>query len=101
MWEGAPARRVGRCTELRRTASLCRYALPSWLLEALNVLVQLALESCLLVLPTAAVAWGTATFLFAGEAQRASLVFEAVPLPEPRPGTWGSTRSSPPGSPSS
>ncbi|MGB6993388.1 MAG: AMP-binding protein, partial [Thermoanaerobaculia bacterium] len=28
MWEGAPARFAGRCTELKRTANHCRYALP-------------------------------------------------------------------------
>ena len=33
MWEGAPARRSGRCTELKRTANTCRYARPIWLLE--------------------------------------------------------------------
>jgi hypothetical protein len=33
MWEGAPARLSGRCTELKRTASICRYAHPIWLLD--------------------------------------------------------------------
>ncbi|MFZ1187947.1 MAG: AMP-binding protein, partial [Pseudolabrys sp.] len=36
MWEGAPARRSGRCTELKRTAIICQYAYPIWLLETLN-----------------------------------------------------------------
>jgi non-ribosomal peptide synthetase-like protein len=82
VWQGAPARRVGRCTDLRRTANCCRHVLPAWLLETLNLLMQFALESCLLVLPTAAVAWGTATFIFAGEAHQAGVdFFEALPLP--------------------
>ncbi|MGB9054533.1 MAG: AMP-binding protein, partial [Pseudolabrys sp.] len=32
MWEGAPARRSGRCTELKRTAIICQYGYPIWLL---------------------------------------------------------------------
>ena len=83
MWEGAPARRVGRCTELRRTASSCRYRAAvlapggAQRPDAART-GRLPLRSC----PTAAVAWGTATFFFAGEAQRASLLFEAAPLPD-------------------
>src|SRR5262249_4630257 len=41
MWEGAPARRVGRCTCLARTANACRNARPIWLLEGLNLLMQM------------------------------------------------------------
>ena len=44
--------------------------------------MQVALELSLLVLPTAAVAWWAATFLFVGEAQRASRYFEVAPRPE-------------------
>src|SRR4029079_18823466 len=33
MWEGAPARLAGRCTQLKRTASSCQYTQPIWLLE--------------------------------------------------------------------
>ena len=47
IWEGAPARFVGRCTELKRTSSRCRYVLPFWLLETLNLLMQVVLEFCL------------------------------------------------------
>ena len=36
IWEGAPARLSGRCTELRRTADFCRYAHPIWLLDTLK-----------------------------------------------------------------
>jgi non-ribosomal peptide synthetase-like protein len=57
MWEGAPARLGGRYTELKRTASACQYASPIWLLETLNVLLQLFLSFWLTVVPTAAILW--------------------------------------------
>jgi non-ribosomal peptide synthetase-like protein len=79
MWEGAPARFASRCTELRRTVNSCRGSSPSWMPEALNVLMQVALELCLLVLPTAAVTWWAATFLFGGAAERAASYFEEAP----------------------
>jgi non-ribosomal peptide synthetase-like protein len=79
MWRGAPARFAGRCTELKRAASRCRHVLPFWLLEALNIFMQVVLEFCLLVLPTATVSWWAATFVFVGEAERASRYFEAAP----------------------
>ena len=61
MWEGAPARRRGRCTELKRTAKHLPVRDPIWLLETLNILMQVVLDFCLLVVPTAAVAWLAAT----------------------------------------
>jgi non-ribosomal peptide synthetase-like protein len=76
MWQGAPARFGGRCTELKRTASSCRYALPFWLLESLSLLMQVVLEFCLTVLPAATVSWWAATFVFVGEAGHASGYFE-------------------------
>jgi non-ribosomal peptide synthetase-like protein len=82
MWEGAPARFAGRCTELRRTASGCRYRSPLWLLEALNFLMQVALEACLLVLPAAVVTWWVATYLFVGDAGRAGGRFADAPRME-------------------
>ena len=57
MWEGAPARRSGRCTELKRTAIVCQYAYPIWLLETLNFLMQIFLSFWLIVVPTAAIFW--------------------------------------------
>ena len=57
MWEGAPARLSGRCTELKRTANICQYAYPIWLLETLNVLMQIFLSFWLNVVPTAAIFW--------------------------------------------
>ena len=40
MWEGAPARCTGHCTEIKRTAAAFRYAHQIWLLETLNILMQ-------------------------------------------------------------
>ena len=57
IWEGAPARLSGRCTELTRTAIACQYAHPIWLLEVLNVLMQIFLSFWLVVVPTAAIFW--------------------------------------------
>ncbi|MFY9756615.1 MAG: hypothetical protein WAK37_11800, partial [Pseudolabrys sp.] len=57
MWEGAPARRSGRCTELKRTAIACQYAYPNWPLQTLNVLMQIFLSFWLIVVPTAAIFW--------------------------------------------
>jgi acetyltransferase-like isoleucine patch superfamily enzyme len=57
IWEGAPARLNGRCTELKRTAIACQYAYPIWLLETLNVLMQIFLSFWLIVVPTAAIFW--------------------------------------------
>jgi non-ribosomal peptide synthetase-like protein len=79
MWQGAPARIGGRCTELKRAASRCRYVFPFWLLEALNILMQVVLELCLLVVPTAAVSWWAATFVLGGGAERAGRYFEEAP----------------------
>jgi non-ribosomal peptide synthetase-like protein len=82
IWEGAPARCVGRCTELRRASESCRNASPIWLLETLNILMQVALEICLLVVPTAAIVWWAATFIFVGEAHRTGRYFEVAPPAE-------------------
>jgi hypothetical protein len=79
MWQGAPARCAGRCTELKRTASRSRHVWPSWQLEALNVIIQVVLESCLLVLPTATVSWWAASFVFVGEVARAGRYFAVAP----------------------
>jgi non-ribosomal peptide synthetase-like protein len=79
MWEGAPARFAGRRTELKRAASSRQHVFPFWLLEALNILMQVVLELCLTVLPTATVSWWAATFVFVGEAERVSRYFEVAP----------------------
>ncbi len=57
IWEGAPARLSGRCTELRRTASSCRDAHPIWIFEACNVFMQIAVFAATSVVPAAAILW--------------------------------------------
>jgi non-ribosomal peptide synthetase-like protein len=82
MWEGAPARLAGRCTELKRTASACRYTQPIWLLELLNVLMQGFLTFWLSVAPTIAISWVGLGVVFPGRAVLHSGYFGATPLPE-------------------
>jgi non-ribosomal peptide synthetase-like protein len=78
LWEGAPARCGGRCTELKRTGNCCRQALPLWLLESLKILMQVALELCLSVLPISALTWLGAAYSFDGGAERVNGSFEAA-----------------------
>ncbi len=80
MWEGAPARRSGRCTELKRTAITCRYVYPIWLLETLNVLMQIFLSFWLIVVPTAAIFWLARALVPAGEAELSDEYFRLTPL---------------------
>jgi non-ribosomal peptide synthetase-like protein len=80
MWEGAPARRSGRCTELKRTAIVCQYAFPTWLLEALNVLMQIMLASWLIVVPVAAISWFARALIPAGEAELSGDYFKVTSL---------------------
>ncbi|MGB5342741.1 MAG: AMP-binding protein [Thermoanaerobaculia bacterium] len=82
MWEGAPARFAGRCTELKRPAKSYRYRSPFWFMETLNILMQVVLDISLLVVPTAAVSWFAVTFIRARETELASDYFRITPLPE-------------------
>jgi non-ribosomal peptide synthetase-like protein len=82
MWEGAPARLSGRCTELKRTAVACQYAYPIWLLETLNVFMQIFLSFWLIVVPTAAIFWFARALIPAGEAELSDEYFKVTPLPE-------------------
>jgi non-ribosomal peptide synthetase-like protein len=82
MWEGAPARCTGRCATLNRTASHCRSSVPSWFRETLNILMQVVLELCLLVLPTAIVTWLAVSIIPAGESERVAEYFKLTPLHE-------------------
>ncbi len=82
MWEGAPARLSGRCTELKRTANTCRYAYPIWLLETLNILMQVFIFFWLSVVPTAAIFWFARGFIPAGEAELSDAYFRVTPLVE-------------------
>ena len=80
MWEGAPARLSGRCTELKRTAIACQYAYPIWLLETLNILMQIFLSFWLIVVPTAAIFWLARALVPAGEAELSDEYFRVTPL---------------------
>jgi len=75
MWEGAPARPAGRCTELKRTANACRYKHPIWLLETANVLMQNTIFFCFTMVPTAAILWLARGFIPAGEAELSGASF--------------------------
>lgn len=79
MWEGAPARLAGRCTELKRTARACQYTQPIWLLEVLNVLMQGFLNFWLRVAPTIAISWVALGFMFPGRAVLHSGYFGVTP----------------------
>ena len=82
MWEGSPARLSGRCTELRRTARYCQYASPIWLLEALNIAMQIFISFWLIVVPTAGILWFARSFIPAGEADLSGGYFRVTPLLE-------------------
>src|SRR6516225_6699796 len=80
MWEGSPARRVGLCTELKRTANICHYRYPKCLLETLNVLMGVILSFCLTVVPTAATLWFARGLIPTGETELSSAYFSGTPL---------------------
>ena len=76
IWEGAPARLNGRCTELKRTATACQYAYPFWLLETLNILMQIFLSFWLVVVPTAAIVWLARALVPAGGGELSERIFQ-------------------------
>jgi non-ribosomal peptide synthetase-like protein len=82
MWEGAPARFSGHCTELKRTANSCASASPFWFMEALNILMQFFLDFWLIVAPTATVTWFAVTFIPVRETEVAGEYFKVTPLHE-------------------
>jgi non-ribosomal peptide synthetase-like protein len=82
MWEGAPARVAGRCTELKRSAQRCRYAWPIGWLETLNVLMGIGIFVGLNVVPAAAISWFARDLIPAAEAELSSAYFQTTPLPE-------------------
>jgi non-ribosomal peptide synthetase-like protein len=79
IWEGAPARRSGRYTELKRTATACQYVCPIWILEAANILMQIFLSLCLIVVPAAAISWLARAWIPAGD-ELSSEYFKVTPL---------------------
>ena len=82
MWEGAPARLTGHCTELKRTANTCKPEHPSWLTEGLNIMMGLSLDSCLIVIPTAAVSWFAVTIIPVDDTAIGNEYFRVTPLSE-------------------
>jgi hypothetical protein len=82
LWEGSPAKLSGRCTAMKRTASHCRYTQPIWLLETLNIFMQIFFEFCLVVAPTALVTWFATSFIPVRETAQASEYFKITPLQE-------------------
>ena len=82
MWEGAPARFSGRCTELKRTANTAGTRTRSGSWRALNILMQVFLDFWLMVVPTAAVTWFAVTFIPVRETELASEYFKVTPLHE-------------------
>jgi len=82
MWEGAPARFSGRCTQLQRTANTCEVRHPFWVMETLNILMNVFLDFWLMVVPTAVVSWIAVNFIPVKETEIASDYFKATPLHE-------------------
>jgi non-ribosomal peptide synthetase-like protein len=82
IWEGAPARRAGGCTQLKRTANACQYAHPIWLLESLNLLMQTSISFCLSVVPAASILWLARDLIPADVGDLSAAYFMTAPLPE-------------------
>ncbi len=82
IWEGAPARATGEFAELRRTRNHRRNRLPTWLLETMNLAMQMVLEIALLVLPTALVAWLATTIIQVEDSPNGADYFSVTPIVE-------------------
>ncbi|HKP69608.1 MAG TPA: TraX family protein [Pyrinomonadaceae bacterium] len=67
VWEGAPARLTGRFTELKRTAKACEYTRPIWVLESINLLMQIVIAFWLSVVPVAISVWFVGTMILPSE----------------------------------
>jgi non-ribosomal peptide synthetase-like protein len=80
MWEGAPARLSGRCTELKRTAYTWRSASPIWLLETLNILMQIFVCFWIIVVPAAAISWFATGLVPGRDANLSDEYFRMTPL---------------------
>jgi non-ribosomal peptide synthetase-like protein len=80
MWEGAPARLSGRCTELKRTANTCQYEYPIWLIETINILMQIFIFFWLSLVPTASILWFARGLIPAGEAELSDAYLMVTPL---------------------
>ena len=82
IWEGAPARRTGRCIRLRRPADTCRPILPHWLLETANILAQIFLNIWLSLVPVCVIVWWARSLIPEGAPELASAYFEVTPFYE-------------------
>ena len=82
IWEGAPARLAGRCTQLRRPARDCRDSHPVWLLESCNVLMQIVVFCAISVVPAAMILWFARDFTPLADADPTSSYFSVTPLYE-------------------
>lgn len=82
MWEGSPAQVTGRHVSLRRASAVSQYALPVWLLETLNVLMQIAVYFALTVVPTALILWAARQFIPVGEAELSGTSFTTFVAPD-------------------
>ncbi|MET0538357.1 MAG: AMP-binding protein [Xanthobacteraceae bacterium] len=80
MWEGAPARLVGRCTQMRRSSELSRHTAALPLLELANILMQIAVTFCLVVVPTTVIFWLATALLPGATADLSDEYFRAAPL---------------------
>lgn len=67
VWEGAPARLTGRITALKRTAMASEYSSPIWLLESINVLMQIVVRLFLSVIPVALILWFVSSMILPSE----------------------------------
>jgi non-ribosomal peptide synthetase-like protein len=79
IWEGTPARRTGRCTELKRSANTCQYAYPIWLMDTLNIVMQIFIFFWLNVVPTAVITWFASSLI---PAEVAGLSDDYVSVPQ-------------------
>jgi len=82
MWEGAPARFIGRCTGLKRTANACESSRPRRVTEALNILMQIVLDFGLVIVPTAAIAWFATAIIPTRDLEIASEYFKITSIHE-------------------
>lgn len=74
LWEGAPACATGRHVRLKRAASLCQPILPIWLLEVLNILMQVVTLFIIIVLPAELILWVAREFSPFAQADLGSFV---------------------------
>jgi len=80
MWNGAPALLIGHCTELKRTMKTCRRPGAASFIETGNVFMQILLEFCLTIIPTAIVAWLAVLFFSDNAVGLSGDYFQITPL---------------------